>query len=57
MDPEVEDLGEDGSASHLQGLRTTATKLFGLNEAVRQLHSCLCTALQGDFRRTAWVFT
>lgn len=49
MEPEVEDLGEDGSASHLQSLRTTATKLFQLNEAVRQLHSCLSVALQGDF--------
>lgn len=49
MDPAVEDPGEDGLASHLQSLRTTATSLFQLNEAVRRLHSCLSTTLQGDF--------
>ncbi|XP_031715464.1 kinesin-like protein KIF14 [Anarrhichthys ocellatus] len=41
--------GEEGeaSASHSQRLRTTATKLFQLNQAIRQLHSCLSTALRG----------
>lgn len=47
VDPEL-DPGEDGSAVHLQSLRTTATKLFQLNQAGRQLHSCLSAALQGD---------
>ncbi|XP_044056624.1 kinesin-like protein KIF14 isoform X2 [Siniperca chuatsi] len=38
------------SASHLQRLRTTATKLFQLNQAIRQLHSSLFTALRGKDR-------
>ncbi|KAF7658815.1 hypothetical protein LDENG_00007720 [Lucifuga dentata] len=38
---------EDSPASHLQRLKTTATKLFKLNRAIRQLHSSLSMALQG----------
>ncbi|KAF1385577.1 hypothetical protein PFLUV_G00109210 [Perca fluviatilis] len=41
---------EEASASHLQKLRTTVTKLFQLNQAIRQLHSCLSTALRGKDR-------
>ncbi|XP_068563242.1 kinesin-like protein KIF14 [Cebidichthys violaceus] len=44
---EKEEEGEEASASHLQRLRTTATKLFQLNQAIKQLHSCLSTALRG----------
>lgn len=39
---------EETSASNLQTLRTTASKLFQLNQAIRQLHSSLSTTLQGD---------
>ncbi|XP_070688470.1 kinesin-like protein KIF14 [Pempheris klunzingeri] len=52
-DPEeVEEEGEEGeaSASHLRRLRTTATKLFQLNQAIRQLHCSLSTALRGKDR-------
>lgn len=38
---------EEAPASLLQKLRTTATKLFQLNQAIRRLHSCLSTALRG----------
>ncbi|XP_026201774.1 kinesin-like protein KIF14 [Anabas testudineus] len=44
---EVEEGEEEASASHLQRLRNTSTKLFQLNQAVRQLHSSLSAALQG----------
>lgn len=48
---EVEEGEEDALASHLQKLRTTSTKLFQLNQAIRQLHSSLSTALRGkDFK-------
>ncbi|XP_068446174.1 kinesin-like protein KIF14 isoform X2 [Clinocottus analis] len=48
-DGEKEEEEEEGeaSASHLQRLRTTATTLFQLNQAVRRLHSCLSPALRG----------
>ncbi|KAG7217538.1 hypothetical protein INR49_021465, partial [Caranx melampygus] len=47
-DPEeVEEVSEETSASHLKKLRTTATKLFELNQAIRQLHSSLSTTLRG----------
>ncbi|XP_058495067.1 kinesin-like protein KIF14 [Solea solea] len=50
-DPEeVEEGAEDSSALHLQTLRTTATKLFQLNQAIRQLHSSLSAALRGKDR-------
>ncbi|KAI3368680.1 hypothetical protein L3Q82_025675 [Scortum barcoo] len=39
---------EEASASHLQRLRTAATKLFQLNQAIRQLHSSLSTTLRGE---------
>jgi len=39
---------EEAPASLLQKLRTTATKLFQLNQAIRRLHSCLSTALRGE---------
>uniref|UniRef100_A0A3B4TV24 Kinesin-like protein KIF14 n=1 Tax=Seriola dumerili TaxID=41447 RepID=A0A3B4TV24_SERDU len=45
---EVEEGAEEVSASHLKKLRTTATKLFQLNQAIRQLHSSLSTALRGE---------
>ncbi|XP_070765360.1 kinesin-like protein KIF14 [Enoplosus armatus] len=45
-----EEVEEEASASHLQRLRTTATKLFQLNQATRQLHSSLCVALRGKDR-------
>uniref|UniRef100_A0A3Q3GF49 Kinesin-like protein KIF14 n=1 Tax=Labrus bergylta TaxID=56723 RepID=A0A3Q3GF49_9LABR len=38
---------EEASASHLQSLTTTATKLFQLNQAMRQLHSSVSSTLQG----------
>lgn len=44
---EVEEGEEDALASLLQKLRTTSTKLFQLNQAIRQLHSSLSTALRG----------
>ncbi|XP_034386858.1 kinesin-like protein KIF14 isoform X2 [Cyclopterus lumpus] len=44
---EGEEEEEEASASLLQKLRTTATKLFQLNQAMRRLHSCLSTALRG----------
>ncbi|XP_034738211.1 kinesin-like protein KIF14 [Etheostoma cragini] len=47
---EGEEVEEEASASHLQRLRATVTKLFQLNQAIRQLHSCLSTALQGKDR-------
>ncbi|XP_032381614.1 LOW QUALITY PROTEIN: kinesin-like protein KIF14 [Etheostoma spectabile] len=47
---EREEVEEEASASHLQRLRATVTKLFQLNQAVRQLHSCLSTALRGKDR-------
>ncbi|KAK5869767.1 hypothetical protein PBY51_024460 [Eleginops maclovinus] len=37
---------EEASASHLKRLRSTAAKLLHLNHAIRQLHSCLSTALR-----------
>ncbi|XP_071342044.1 kinesin-like protein KIF14 [Trachinotus anak] len=50
-DPEeVEEGAVEASASHLKKLKTTATKLFQLNRAIRQLHSSLSTALQGKDR-------
>ncbi|XP_037626927.1 kinesin-like protein KIF14 [Sebastes umbrosus] len=49
-DPEEGEEEEEASVSHLQRLRTTATKLFQLNQAIRQLHSCLSTALRGKDR-------
>lgn len=45
---EVEEGEEEASASILQKLRTTATKLFQLNQAIRQLHSSLSNSLRGD---------
>ncbi|KAM9357515.1 kinesin-like protein KIF14 [Symphorus nematophorus] len=48
-DPEEVEEGVE-EVSHLQRLRTTATKLFQLNQAIRQLHSCLSTALRGKDR-------
>uniref|UniRef100_A0A3B4Z744 Kinesin-like protein KIF14 n=1 Tax=Stegastes partitus TaxID=144197 RepID=A0A3B4Z744_9TELE len=46
-DPEeVEEGEEEASASHLQRLRATSTKLFQLNQAIRQLHSSLSTTLR-----------
>ncbi|XP_033476758.2 kinesin-like protein KIF14 [Epinephelus lanceolatus] len=47
---EVEEGEEEASASHLQRLRTAATKLFQLNQAIRQLHSSLSTALRAKDR-------
>ncbi|XP_026179574.1 kinesin-like protein KIF14 [Mastacembelus armatus] len=44
---EVEEGQEEASASYLQSLRTTSTKLFQLNLAIKHLHSCLSTALRG----------
>ncbi|XP_042367975.1 kinesin-like protein KIF14 [Plectropomus leopardus] len=41
---------EEALASQLQRLRTAATKLFQLNQAIRQLQSCLSTALLGQDR-------
>ncbi|XP_029286383.1 LOW QUALITY PROTEIN: kinesin-like protein KIF14 [Cottoperca gobio] len=49
-DPEEEGEEEEASASNLQTLRSTAAKLFQLNHAIRQLHSCLSTALRGKDR-------
>ncbi|XP_006792143.1 kinesin-like protein KIF14 [Neolamprologus brichardi] len=50
-EPQVEEGEEDALASLLQKLRTTSTKLFQLNQAIRQLHSSLSTALRGkDFK-------
>uniref|UniRef100_UPI0037E9B30F kinesin-like protein KIF14 n=1 Tax=Semicossyphus pulcher TaxID=241346 RepID=UPI0037E9B30F len=48
-DPEEEEEEEEegASASNLQRLRTAATKLFQLNQAIRQLHSSVSTALRG----------
>ncbi|XP_074525189.1 kinesin-like protein KIF14 isoform X2 [Halichoeres trimaculatus] len=45
-DPEGKE--EEASASSLQGLTTTAAKLFQLIQAIRQLHSSVFTALQGN---------
>ncbi|KAM3876365.1 kinesin-like protein KIF14 [Diretmus argenteus] len=39
--------GEEDEVSHLQTVRNTATKLFQLNLAIRQLHSSLSTSLRG----------
>ncbi|XP_062279792.1 kinesin-like protein KIF14 [Scomber scombrus] len=47
---EVEEGEEDASASNLQKLRTTATKLFQLNQAIKELHSSLSTSLRGKDR-------
>ncbi|XP_069558309.1 LOW QUALITY PROTEIN: kinesin-like protein KIF14 [Brachyistius frenatus] len=47
---EEEEEEEEASASHLQRLRTTSSKLFALNQAIRQLHSSLSAALQGKDR-------
>ncbi|XP_030290003.1 kinesin-like protein KIF14 [Sparus aurata] len=41
---------EEAPASHLHSLRTTASKLFQLNQAIRQLHSSLSAALRGKDR-------
>ncbi|XP_059197955.1 kinesin-like protein KIF14 [Centropristis striata] len=50
-DPEeLEDGEEEISTPHFQRLKTTASKLFQLNQAIRQLHSCLSTALRGKDR-------
>ncbi|XP_039985458.1 kinesin-like protein KIF14 [Xiphias gladius] len=55
-DPEeVEEGVEEGSASHLKKLRTTATKLFQLNQALRQLHSSLSAALRGKDRDSNFI--
>lgn len=50
---------EETAASHLQRLKTTATKLFKLNHALRQLHSCLAAALLGEASdmNTLWIFS
>lgn len=45
---DLEEGEEDASASNLQKLRTTATMLFQLNQAIRQLHSSLSTTLRGE---------
>ncbi|KAM6921415.1 kinesin-like protein KIF14 [Xenentodon cancila] len=47
---EPEEMVGEASATHLQRVRTTTTKLFQLNYAVRQLHSFLSTALRGKDR-------
>ncbi|XP_035033401.2 kinesin-like protein KIF14 [Hippoglossus stenolepis] len=47
---EVEEWAEEASASHLKQLRDAATKLFLLNQAIRQLHSSLSAALRGKDR-------
>lgn len=39
---------EENTARHLQQLRTTSTKLFNLNRAVRQLIDCLTAAMRGE---------
>ncbi|XP_034035899.1 kinesin-like protein KIF14 [Thalassophryne amazonica] len=44
---EEEEQQEESLASHLQRLRNTVTKLFQLNQAIRQLHSSLSTVVQG----------
>lgn len=44
---EAEEGEEDALALLLQKLRTTSTKLFQLNQAIRQFHSSLSTALRG----------
>ncbi|KAF3690792.1 Kinesin-like protein KIF14 [Channa argus] len=50
-DPEEIEGGEgEALASHLQKLRNTSTKLFQLNQAIRQLHSSLSAALRGNDR-------
>ncbi|KAM7387978.1 hypothetical protein PAMP_024182 [Pampus punctatissimus] len=52
-DPEKVEGGqeeEEASASNLQKLRITVTKLFQLNQAIRQLHSSLSTTLLGKDR-------
>lgn len=43
---------EEAPASHLHSLRTTASKLFQLNQAIRQLHSSLSAALRGEAYET-----
>ncbi|KAF3835228.1 hypothetical protein F7725_027786, partial [Dissostichus mawsoni] len=48
--PGEEGVEEEASASHLQKLRSTAAKLFQLNHAISQLHSCLSTALRGNHK-------
>lgn len=60
VDPEGGEEGvEETSTSHLQRLKTTVTKLFQLNQAIRQLHSCLTTALRGEASDmyTSWGFS
>ncbi|XP_044218088.1 kinesin-like protein KIF14 [Thunnus albacares] len=47
---DLEEGEEDASASNWQKLRTTATMLFQLNQAIRQLHSSLSTTLRGKDR-------
>ncbi|GLD49925.1 kinesin-like protein KIF14 [Lates japonicus] len=47
---ELEEGAEEASASHLKKLRTTATKLFQLNQAIRQLYSSVSAALRGKDR-------
>lgn len=49
---EVEE--EEASVSHLQRLGITVTKLFQLNQAIRQLHSSLSTALRGETSVTTY---
>lgn len=39
---------EETSTLHLQQLRTTSTKLYNLNRAVRHLISCLTAAMRGE---------
>ncbi|KAM8874254.1 kinesin-like protein KIF14 isoform 2-T2 [Spinachia spinachia] len=47
QEEEEEEEEEGASATHLQRLKTTVTELFQLKLAVRQLHSCVSTGLQG----------
>ncbi|XP_068599631.1 kinesin-like protein KIF14 [Brachionichthys hirsutus] len=47
---EDEQQKEEASASDLQRLRTTASKLYQLNQTISQLHSSLSVALRGNGR-------
>ncbi|XP_072245431.1 kinesin-like protein KIF14 [Leuresthes tenuis] len=47
---EMEQGKEEASVSHLQRLRTASAKLFHLNQAIRQLHTCLSSTLRGKDR-------
>ncbi|KAM4548315.1 kinesin-like protein KIF14 [Odontesthes bonariensis] len=44
---EMEQGKEEASVAHLQRLRTASAELFHLNQAIRQLHACLSSALRG----------